>query len=358
MVISRMQAREYAERLGYAAEVADARRRRQGAGRGLEPAAVSSGPCTAAHGLTAIAIARAGRAPRRQPAADVDRAGDQRRPARGRGGRRHPHRLAGGARRRRPRPLRRRLDRPRPDRGRGCRRCRRPAGAPSATSARRCWRRWSTGCCWSRSASRSRSPPSAALGDPPEIDGGGCSPSASSASPATSRRPRPRPRSARGHQPRGGAAPLGRRRARLVGVVLAGAFVLLGGSLGGRPDRRPPDRGADPRLLLAPDQGAGRRPDGGRPTRRRRRRRWGRRSAARRVSARYTTSTSGRSPPASARSPPTSSSPRAADRDLIRRRLELTPARALRDRAHDSADGGGGRARSLLHVENAPQKKS
>ena len=34
---------------------------------------------------------------------------------------------------------------------------------------------------------------------------------------------------------------------------------------------------------------------------------------------------------------------RGCDRDLIRRRLELTLARALRDRAHDPADGGGGR---------------
>ena len=33
-----------------------------------------------------------------------------------------------------------------------------------------------------------------------------------------------------------------------------------------------------------------------------------------------------------------------ADRDLIRRRLELTLRRGLRDRAHDPADGGGGRA--------------
>ena len=43
-----------------------------------------------------------------------------------------------------------------------------------------------------------------------------------------------------------------------------------------------------------------------------------------------------------------------ADRDLIRRRLELLLQRALRDRAHDPADGGGGRRRTSCDVENAP----
>ena len=86
MVISRMQAREYAERLGYAAEVADAGR--QGAGparpaptepirrsRRSRPATALSSGRARPHGHSA----RARRAARGQPAADVGGAGDQRR---------------------------------------------------------------------------------------------------------------------------------------------------------------------------------------------------------------------------------------------------------------------------------------
>ena len=78
---------------------------------------------------------------------------------------------------------------------------------------------------------------------------------------------------------------------------------------------------------------------------------------ARRGCARSTTSTSGPSPPASARSPPTSSSPSGADRDLIRRRLELT----LRERfgiEHTTLQMEEEASQELLHVENAPARDS
>ena len=60
-----------------------------------------------------------------------------------------------------------------------------------------------------------------------------------------------------------------------LGVVVAGAFVLAGGSADRRPDRRPPHRRPHPRLLLAADQGAVRRADGGGAGGRRRRGRRG-----------------------------------------------------------------------------------
>ena len=61
--------------------------------------------------------------------------------------------------------------------------------APSATSAPRCWRRWSTACCWSRSASGSRSPRSAASPTRPRSTAPASWRSARSAWPATSPRP-------------------------------------------------------------------------------------------------------------------------------------------------------------------------
>ena len=95
MVISRMQAREYAERLGYGAEVAAAgdggeerrsRLRPEPAGPLLGRSRMPGGPRrrlyaqARARAYGAFACAR--RAAGGQPAADVDRAGDQRRPAR------------------------------------------------------------------------------------------------------------------------------------------------------------------------------------------------------------------------------------------------------------------------------------
>ena len=68
-----------------------------------------------------------------------------------------------------------------------------------------------------------------------------------------------------------------------VGVVLAGAFVLAGGSAIVDPIVGLVIAVADPRLLLAPDQGAGRGADGGRPGRASTSTRWARRSAASRA---------------------------------------------------------------------------
>ena len=68
----------------------------------------------------------------------------------------------------------------------------------------------------------------------------------------------------RGHQPRGGAAPLGRRRSRLARrghLRRSRAGLRLGP---GRPDHRHAHRRPHPARLLAADQGARRRPDGGR----------------------------------------------------------------------------------------------
>ena len=220
MVISRMQAREYAERLGYARRSRRRRRwpakepvpprpgaagpSRRFAGRPTAPAALSSGRARPRP------LARAGRAARGQPAADVDRAGDQRR-------RCCVAEAVGGVLTGSLAVL--------ADAGhllsdvgsivlaliaaRAGRRCRRRGGAPSATSARRCWRRWSTGCCWSRSASSIAIAAIGRFSDPPAIDGGGVL----GARPLRPRRQRrrdrrPRPRRARGHQPRGRAAPL------------------------------------------------------------------------------------------------------------------------------------------------------
>ena len=261
-----------------------------------------------------------------------------------RGRRRHPHRLAGGAGRRRAPALRRRLDRPGADRGPARARCRRRAGAPSATSAPRCWRRWSTGCCWSRSASRSRSPRSAASPTRPRSTAPACSPSAllglagNLAATWVLARGQREDINLEGVLRHSVADALGS-----LGVVVAGAFVLLGGSDDRRPDRRPADRRPRPRLLLAADQGAVRRADGGGAGRPRRRRAWARRSAreegVRSVHDLHVwTVTAGFGALAAH-----VVVARGCDRDLIRRRLELTLARALRDRAHDPADGGGGR---------------
>ena len=358
MVISRMQAREYAERFAVRR-----RGRRQGDGdRGGEGAGrrqrrLSSEACTARprpdtrHGFGAHALdARREDSRRRMWVA----LGDQRRPARRRGRRRHPHRVAGGARRRRAPALRRRLDRPRADR----RPARVDAGGraagPSATSARRCWRRWSTGCSWSWSASAIAIAAIGRLSDPPGIDGAGVLALGAlglagnlAATLVLARGQRA------GHQPRGGAPPQRRRRARLARRPHRRRLRPRRRLRHRRPDRRPADLGPRPRLLLAPDQGAVRRADGvgaGRP----RRRRDGRGDLRRGGGA------LGPRPPRLDRD-------RGLRRDRRSRRrrpgrrprpdpppARADPARAVRDRAHDAADGGGGRAGPAAGRERSP----
>ena len=281
---------------------------------------------TAGHGLShgfgahALEARRAG-----QPAADVDRAGDQRRDARGRGGRRRPHRLAGGPRRRRPPALRRRLDRPGADRGAP----RLAAGGraahlrlPALRGAGGARQRAAPGRGQRR---RSRSPAIGRFSDPPAIDGAGVLAlgvlglAGNVAATLVLARGEREDINLEGVLRHSAADALGS-----LGVIVAGAFVLAGGS-----DVVDPIVGllisvlvlaSSWRLIKEPfDVLMEAAP--GRPRRRRDR---ARRSAGRRRCAPSTTSTSGPSPPASAPSPPTSSSPGAADRDLIRRRLELT----------------------------------
>ena len=198
----------------------------------------------------------------------------------GRGGRRHPHRLAGGAGRRRPPALRRRLDRPGADRrpprlAAG----RRPAHLrlPALRGAGGAGQRPAAGRGQHRHRDRRDRPP---LRPARRSTAPACSPSAplglagNLAATLVLARGQREDINLEGVLRHSVADALGS-----LGVVLAGAFVLLGGSDDRRPDRRPADRRPRPRLLLAPDQGALRRADGGGAGRPRRRRAWGRRSA-------------------------------------------------------------------------------
>ena len=96
-----------------------------------------------------------------------------------------------------------------------------------------------------------------------------------------------------GHQPGGSPAPQRRRRARLVRRRRRGRRRAGGRLPDRRPDRRPLHLRARPRLVLAADQGALRRADGGGARRRRRRGPRRRRSARWTACARSTTCTSG-----------------------------------------------------------------
>ena len=276
--------------------------------------------------------------------------------ARRRGGRRHPHRLAGGARRCRPPALRRRLDRPGAVRGAAWPRGPPAGGAPSATSARRSSRRWSTGCCWSRSASaiadrRDRPPRRPAR----RSTAAACSPSACSAWPATLAATLVLARGERedinleGVLRHSAADALGS-----LGVVIAGAFVLAGGSavvdpIVGLADRRP-----DPALLLAADQGALRRADGGGA---------GRASTSTRSGAAICAEEGVRSVHDLHVWTVTSGFGALAahvvvapdcDRDLDPAPARAAAARALRHRAHHAADGGGGRRTACSGSRTAP----
>ena len=108
-----------------------------------------------------------------------------------------------------------------------------------------------------------------------------------------------------------------------LGVVIAGAVVLAGGWTIVDPIVSLLIAVLDPRLLLAADQGAVRRADGGGAggPRRRGNGRRDLRGGGRALGPRPARLDGDRR--ASARSPRTSSSPSGADRDLIRRRLEL-----------------------------------
>ena len=171
----------------------------------------------------------------------------------------------------------------------------RRGGGPSATSAPRCWRRWSTACCWSRSRRDRDRRDRPALATRPTIEGGGVLAlgllglAGNVAATCVLARGEREDINLEGVLRHSVADALGS-----LGVVVAGAFVLAGGSRDRRPDRRPADRRPRPRLLLAADQGAVRRADGvgaGGP----RRRRDGRGDLrASRACARCTTCTSGR----------------------------------------------------------------
>ena len=139
-----------------------------------------------------------------------------------------------------------------------------------------------------------------------------------------------------------------------LGVVVAGAVVLAGGSPIVDPIVGLLHRRSRPRLLLAADQGALRRADGGGAGRPRRRGL----GAADLLGGRRAL---GPRPPrldgdrrASARSPPTSSSPRDSDRDLIRRRLEVLLAERF-GIEHTTLQMEEEAEEGLLRVENAPR---
>ena len=182
-------------------------------------------------------------------------------------GRRHPHRLAGAAGRRRAPAVGRRGDRDRPG-GRATRRAwRRRRRAPTASSAARCWVRSRTASLLvdRRGADRGRGAGSVRV-DPPDVAGVGR---------AGGRPGRPR------RQPRrdlGPGVPASARDLNLEGVLRHSAadalsslgVVVAGDPRAGRrvgrggPDRQPRDRGADRRRLVAAAEGAGRRAARGR----------------------------------------------------------------------------------------------
>ena len=224
-------------------------------------------------------------------------------------------------------------------------------GGPSATSARRCWRRWSTACCWSRSASRLRSPRSAASATRLRSMAAACSRlgllglAGNLAATLVLARGEREDINLEGVLRHSVADALGS-----LGVVVAGAFVLLGGSAIVDPIVGLLIAAAGPRLLLAPDQGTVRRADGGSARRPRRRRDGG-------GDLRRGGSALGPRPPRLDRHRRL----RRARRPCRRRpRLRprpgppppgADPARALRHRAHHPADGGGGRPGSTAGRE-------
>ena len=179
MVISRMQAREYAERLGFGAEVAAkamaeprgrrvARSRGSLPGRKLREGTRTATPARAQHGHSHALDARREDSRRRMWIALAINVAL----LAGRGGRRHPHRLAGGARRRRPPALRRRLDRPGADRGPA-----RLAAGPRPAHLRLPALRGAGGAgqrpAAGRGQRRHRRAAIGRLSDPPAIDGAG-----------------------------------------------------------------------------------------------------------------------------------------------------------------------------------------